>query len=107
MIWGDLAEQSDGSGSYIWTNPERPWNSIEMPVDEVDMALFHAATVVTVRNGFKASFWQSSWLDGRPPTKLYPKLYRHSRRKNRSVREALTNWRWVRDIAYNLNHGIC
>jgi len=70
------------------------------------MALFAAATTVTVWNGLRASFWHSSWLDGRPPAKLYPLLYRHSRRKNRSVRDALTRQNWVRDVAYNLNHDL-
>ena len=93
---------------FQWTNPERPWSgsTSTLPVDSVDMALFAAATTVTVRNGLKASFWHSSWLDGRPPAKLYPLLYRHSRRKNRSVRDALTGQNWVRDVAYNLNHDL-
>lgn len=71
----------------------------------MDMALFQAATVVTVRNGI-ASFWHSSWIDGWPPAKLCPQLYKHSRRKNRTVKEALMNQNWIRDIAYNLNHDL-
>jgi len=31
-----------------------PWNGTVMPVDAEDVALFNAATVVTVRNGHKA-----------------------------------------------------
>jgi hypothetical protein len=31
-------------------------------------------------------------------------LYKHSRRKNRTVRDAIVNGSWTRDIAYNLNH---
>ena len=62
--------------------------------------------VVTVRNGLKASFWHSSWIDGRPPASLCPLLYKHSRRKNRTVREAVLTGSWIGDIAYNLNHEL-
>jgi len=77
-----------------------------MPVDAEDVALFNAATVVTVRNGLKASFWHSSWIDGRPPASLCPLLYKHSRRKNRTVREAVLTGSCIGDIAYNLNHEL-
>lgn len=91
---------------FHWTNPERPWNGTELPIDSTDLALFSAATTVTVRNGCKASFWHSTWLNGRAPYAKFPLLYRHSRRKKRSVREATTNGRWIADIAYNLNHAL-
>lgn len=91
---------------YRWSNPDRPWIGTELPVDDTDLAMFNAATVVTVRNGRKASFWNSSWMEGRPPANLFPLLYRHSRRKHRSVRDAIENDKWVRDIAYNLNHDL-
>lgn len=89
---------------FQWANPARPWVGTELPVDEVDKAMFSAATRVTVCNGKKASFCNSSWIDGTTPAILFPRLYAHSRRKNRSVREALQNDAWVRDIAHNLNH---
>ena len=49
---------------FSWTNPEWAWHGTELPVDSEDLALFSAATRVTVRNGQKASFWHSSWIDG-------------------------------------------
>lgn len=49
---------------FQWKNPERPWVGMEVPIDEVDKALFAAATRVTVNNGCTASFSMSSWLDG-------------------------------------------
>lgn len=61
---------------FRWSSPERPWNGSELSVDAEDMALFNAATAVTVRNGLKASFWNSSWIDGRPPSSLCPLLYK-------------------------------
>jgi hypothetical protein len=70
------------------------------------MVLFAAATRVTLHDGRKASFWHSSWIDGQAPASLFPLLFRHSRRKNRSVREAVHNGNWIGDIAYNLNAGL-
>jgi len=77
-----------------------------VPIDSTDLALFSAATTVTVRNGRKASFWHGSWINGQAPYSLCPLLYKHSRRKKRSVREATTNGRWIADIAHNLNHNL-
>lgn len=91
---------------FSWSSPDRPWKDLPLPVDSVDTALFNAATKVIVHNGRKASFWNSSWLDGRTPASVFPGLYKHSRRKNRSVRDALMGQRWVRDIAHNLNHDL-
>jgi hypothetical protein len=91
---------------FHWTNPERPWNGTELPIDSTDLGLFSAATIVTVRNGRKAYFWHSSWINGWAPYALFPLLYRHSRRKKRSVREAIVNGRWITDIAHNLNHDL-
>jgi len=68
----------------------------------VDATLFAAATRVTVCNGRKASFWLSSWLDGQAPPIMCPLFYNHSKRKNRSVREALVDGAWVSDIAFDL-----
>lgn len=76
---------------------------MELPVDDTDRALFAAATRVTVRNGRKARFWTSSWLQGMPPASLFPRLFKHSRRKNRMVAQAIENGMWIRDIAYQLN----
>jgi hypothetical protein len=70
---------------YSWEQPQRAWSGKTMPIDEVDAALFAAATTVTVRNGRKALFWHSRWADGRPLLAHFPLLYGHSRRKNRTV----------------------
>lgn len=67
-----------------------------------DRALFAAATRVSIRNGKLASFWNSSWLNGKTPLKLFPQLYKHSKRKNRTVAATLKNNKWVVDICYNL-----
>jgi len=53
----------------------------------VDRQLFRASTIVIIGNARKASFWKSSWLDGRVPMDIAPGLYKLSWRKNRKVRE--------------------
>lgn len=91
---------------FDWTSLERPWNGMELPADSTDISLFNAATAITVHNGRKASFWLTCWLHGRAPAQVYPLLYQHSRRKKRSVRDAVAGGSWIGDIAYDLTLGI-
>lgn len=91
---------------FSWSSPDRPWKGTPLPVDSMDMALFNAATKVTVHNGCKASYWNSSWLEGKAPSSLSPRLYKHSKRKKRTVREAILGQQWIKDVAYNLNHEL-
>jgi len=87
---------------YQWTNPEKPWSGADLPVDDTDRTLFAAATRVQVHNGKKALFWKSSWLNGIAPATLFPLLYSHSKRKNRTVAAALAGNRWIKDICHDL-----
>jgi hypothetical protein len=87
---------------YYWDDRRRPWKNLELPVDSVDTALFDAATSVDVGNGEKATFWTTRWLNGIAPAALYPALFKHSRRKNRTVKEALTDSKWIADV----DHGM-
>ena len=45
---------------HEWVSPEKPWVGTTPPVDAVDKQLFRASTVVTIGDGKRASFWQSS-----------------------------------------------
>jgi hypothetical protein len=74
---------------------------MELPVDNGDLALFNAATTV-LGNGEKATFWTSRWLQGEAPASLYPTLFRHSRRKNRTVKDAIMGDKWVSDVDHNM-----
>ena len=58
----------------------------------------YAATTVTIGNGERANFWSSRWLQGEAPATVYPTLFKHSKRKNRSVKDALTGNKWVTGI---------
>lgn len=49
-----------------------------------------------------ANFWHSHWIEGKSPKSIAPAIFAASKRKNRTVREALTSNSWIRDI--NLLH---
>jgi hypothetical protein len=79
----------------------------ETPIDASDLDLFNAATTVTIGDGAKASFWSSSWLNGTPPKDMAPLIYVASKRKNRTVRDALEDHNWVADVsveAFTVDH---
>jgi hypothetical protein len=55
-----------------------------------DQDLFAAATKVTIRNGEKASFGESSWLDGMCPKDIAPKIFEIARKRKCTVKKPLT-----------------
>jgi hypothetical protein len=87
---------------FKWKTPNKPWCDMELPVDGVDEALFAAATRVTVHNGKKAKLWTSSWLEGCSPTTMFPALFKHSKKKNHSVADAMSTGNWIRDVMHNM-----
>jgi hypothetical protein len=89
-----------------WKSPDKAWCGSELPIDSTDEALFAAATKVTVHNGSTAKFWQSSWLHGSSPAMMFPSLFQHSKRKHRSVKEALQNENWIRDIMHDMSPAL-
>jgi len=91
---------------YSWDDTSRPWKGLDLPIDNTDIALFNAATTVTLGNGNKATFWTSRWLQGEAPATLYPVLFKHSKRKNRIVQDALTEDKWIRDVDHNMSHQV-
>lgn len=91
---------------FSWEDNDRPWKGMELPVDKVDIALFNAATTVILGNGAKATFWTSRWLQGEAPATLFPALFSHSKRKNRSVKEAITGDKWVTDVDHNMTEQL-
>jgi hypothetical protein len=88
---------------FQWKNPEKPWNGTEIPIDATDEAMFALPTTVTVHSGVKAKFWQSSWVNGCSPSTMFPGLFKHSKRKNRSVADALLNYNWISDVVHDLS----
>ena len=62
--------------------------------------MFQSSVTVAVGDGRSAQFWTDSWLPDEPICRLAQHLLaaigRH--RRHKTVREALTNRSWVRDI---------
>uniref|UniRef100_J3M7K7 Histone H2A/H2B/H3 domain-containing protein n=1 Tax=Oryza brachyantha TaxID=4533 RepID=J3M7K7_ORYBR len=87
---------------YEWTCTSKPWIGTPTSCDEQEHVLFASATKITVGDGCKARFWDSTWVSNKPLKDIAPGLYRHSRRKKRTVREALQDDKWIQDVNYNL-----
>ena len=78
----------------------------ELPCDGADKALFAASTSVAISDGARASFWLSPWISQGYLSQQFPRLFSYSRRKNRSVREALSDDTWIRDLAHGNNRHL-
>jgi hypothetical protein len=91
---------------HQWQSPSKPWVGSDLPIDFRDEALFATATKVTVHNGLTAKFWLSSWLQGGAPALMFPDLFQHSWRKNRSVPDAMRNENWIANILHEATLNI-
>ena len=83
---------------HYWKSDNKPWVGTEIPCDEIDRQLFNASTTITIGDGSKAHFWQSTWLEGQAPKDLAPNLFASSKKKRLSVRVAIQDNSWVRNI---------
>jgi len=83
---------------FEWKDPDRPWVGGNLPVNEVDRQLFRASTIVTVGNGKTAKFWEASWLQGKAPRDIAPRLYKLAWRKHLTVKEQIENQSWTRGL---------
>ncbi|KAM0835188.1 hypothetical protein ACQ4PT_063102 [Festuca glaucescens] len=83
---------------FRWTEPDRPWHGTETPCDQSDKDLFSACTAITLGNGETAKFWSDRWLNGCAPKQLAPLCFSLATRKNLSMKEALSNGRWMRGL---------
>ncbi|KAI4967768.1 hypothetical protein ZWY2020_014982 [Hordeum vulgare] len=81
-----------------WTIPNRPLAGSDLPCNEKDMAVFWAATTITLGNGSKASFWFDRWLDGSSPKDIAPSIFLLARRKRGLVMNELQGNRWIRSL---------
>jgi hypothetical protein len=79
---------------------------MELPVDEIDEALFAVATRVTIHNGKTTKFWSSSWLQGCSLASMFPALFNHSRNKKWTVPEAMASDNWIRDMMHDMPESL-
>jgi len=83
---------------HEWVSPEKAWVGSDIPCDDTDRLLFAACTTITIGDGKKTKSWQSGWLHGRRPRDIAPNLFKASKRKCRTVADALQNSSWIREI---------
>jgi hypothetical protein len=85
---------------WLWqakTGANKPWKGLLEQPSKADMALFASMTDVTVGNGMATTFWSDSWA-GEPLRRQWPLLFEASRRKNRTVADALDDDHWLTDL---------
>lgn len=87
---------------YEWRAPNKPLIKTETSCDELDNDMVAASTKVLIGDGRKACFCKSNWIGGQILKSQAPNLYRHSKRKNRRVQEAMQQGRWISDICHSL-----
>jgi hypothetical protein len=86
---------------WLWqqaTDRTKPWIGLSLPVDNRVTEIFQASTSIQINSGRSTLFWTSHWLLGVPLCTSYPALYKHSRRHDISVREALSDRGWIASI---------
>lgn len=83
-----------------WSQPNRPWKGFPTPCDQGDNQLFASNTRVTIGDGKTTKFWTCNWLGITPLSHSFPTLFKHSRRKSRTVAEALLNDQWISDLQH-------
>lgn len=83
---------------YEWGDPERPWAGTILPCNATDRQLFKASTIVQLRDGRKAKFWHSPWLEGKAPIGIAPNLHKLAWRNNQTVRDDLQDGNWMHGL---------
>ena len=97
---------------WLWlqrTDPTRPWNNLPVHVPSNAKALFSSVLVTEIGNGANTFFWSDKWINARSVSDIAPRLLLTVPKRivsKRTVREALTNRRWVSDIKGALTWGV-
>lgn len=82
-----------------WDKEERPWSFFPDKAEKEVVAMFNAACKIKLGSGHDARFWVDNWLPGgRSIAYTVQTLYSYVKDKGMSIREALPNNAWVRDI---------
>ncbi|XP_015691410.1 uncharacterized protein LOC107304000 [Oryza brachyantha] len=88
---------------YQWVDQTRPWMGMTLSVDSKDANLFSALIRVQIGDGRRASFWTDNWLSHAMLSQIAPTLFAKCKHKRMSVREVLTQDRWVQSIQHSIN----
>lgn len=82
------------------TRPDSPWALMPPLKEHVVASMFRASVTVELGDGTSATFWTDAWLSTGEIKSFAPNLFKAVGRRNlqRTVRDALSQPRWVRDI---------
>lgn len=89
---------------WLWlqrTDQERAWSQLPIKTAPEVQAFFRASTFMLLGDGRQALFWEDKWIDGECIQDIAPCILQtvhRTRRRSQTVREALANRRWVREI---------
>lgn len=77
-----------------------PWTKLPSKPEKLVSAMFNCSVAVLLGDGASARFWTDSWLPAGPIANFAPYLFRAVGRRflQVSVKEALSDHRWVRHI---------
>lgn len=83
------------------TDPIKNWSGLPASQERQVVGMVEASLSVHLGNGENALFWTDKWVDGRSIKQLAPNLFQAVPGKvarSRSVKDALHNRAWTRDI---------
>lgn len=82
------------------TRPDAAWAQLPSRPERAVATMFSTSVSVQVGDGTTVRFWTDSWLPNGAICDFAPNLFRAigRHRRNRTVREALLNHQWARDI---------
>jgi exonuclease III len=89
---------------WLWlkkTEPNKPWANLPIQVSKEVECLIYMAVITEVGDGTNTLFWKDKWLEGHSIRDLAPRVYAlvsNRRIGKRTVREALTDGKWLEDI---------
>lgn len=70
----------------------------------MDRELFYASTIVTIVDGKMTPFWSSNWINRTMAKSIALLLYEKTKRKKISLRQVLTNNKWIDHIYPPTSH---
>ena len=85
---------------WLWqqaTDPSKPWHGLPIPVDDTTRNIFRVSTRIIIHSG-NSSFWHNNWLSSDTLSHQFSSLFKHSRQRKISVRNALTAGGWIAQI---------
>ena len=87
------------------TDPGAPWAALPAPADREVHDRFQDSVRIVLGDGGDALFWLDNWLPAGPIKEFAPALFQAVRpmRRKRTVRDALLDHTWVRDIGGGLS----